>query len=59
MTEKCVICGNDIPEERKKKDTCSDHCAFIKMRAWAQFLRDKKGELMAHAIAHYKEGSSK
>jgi len=54
MTE-CVICGKPVPKERKKKDTCSMECVRVKVLAWATYLRRHKKELLANAIAEWKE----
>jgi len=49
----CIICGKDIPEGRKKKDTCSDEHAYEKMTAWALFLNNNKDKLMKEALEWY------
>jgi len=42
----CVICGNPIPRDRGKKDTCSNECGAKKALAWIQYLEAHKDLLM-------------
>jgi len=52
----CVVCGKEFDAKlRKYKDTCSDECAFTKVRAWAWYLREYKHEIMAEAIKKFKK----
>lgn len=53
---KCIICKQDIPTERKRKDTCSDACAFKKMFAWEAYLHAHKDELMKKAVLEFGSG---
>lgn len=57
MSGKCVVCGKEIPENRKKKDTCSDDCGYTKVAAWANYISRHKAEIMSAAIKELKEQS--
>ena len=46
----CVVCGESISRERKRKDTCSDTCGFRKMAAWDAYLQKYRKEIMKAAI---------
>jgi len=54
MSDKCIICGKQIPKHRRNKDTCSEDCALRKMMAWNTFIRKHRNRIMEAAIDEYK-----
>ena len=56
MSNKCIICGKEIPRQRKGHDTCSVECAFKKAVAWAAYLRRHHDEIMEAALNEFRQG---
>jgi len=49
----CVVCGESISRERKRKDTCSDTCALRKMGAWNAYLHAHREEITKAALREF------
>ena len=56
MSRKCVICGKEIPEQRKGHDACSVECAVKKVVAWATYIRKHRDEILEAALNEFKSG---
>ena len=54
---KCIVCGAELPEKPKGRDTCLPPklCAKIKCAAWLLYLHTYKAEVMRAAIEEYKK----
>lgn len=52
--KKCVICGEPVPKERGRKDTCSIACGLQKMVALDIYLQKHREKIMKAALKELK-----
>ena len=55
MSKQCIICGKEIPKNRKNKDTCSSDCGMEKLHWLLWFQINHMKELITEAKRVYEQ----